>query len=134
MGTRRPVKNKGSNFLSNNVYREIQTSKNPFVVVIGTLDTDSHIQLWDIMLHQETISLNILHKSRLHPHLSAYTHIYGGFYHNRTFLALPGTRVFIENISKDRVSWAPHIEPSCYIGPAMEPYRFHNSYTPKTIV
>ena len=38
----------------------------------------------------------------------------------------------MHNIPNDGSSWAPHGEYGCYIGPEMEHYRFHKSYTPKT--
>ena len=44
----------------------------------------------------------------------------------------PGKIVVLHNRPKDIASWAPHGEPVWYIGPAMEHYRFHKAYIPKT--
>ena len=42
------------------------------------------------------------------------------------------TGVVMKNWPTDRASWAPHGEPSWYIGPAMDHYRFHKAYILKT--
>ena len=75
----------------------------------------------------ETISQSIIH-----PRLSAYMHIFGEFYYNRTPLSTPGERVVIHNRPKYRTSQASQIEPGWCIRPSMEKYRYHKSYTPKT--
>ena len=38
----------------------------------------------------------------------------------------------MHNRLNDRASWDPHVEDGWYIGPSIEPYRCHKSYTPKT--
>ena len=54
----------------------------------------------------------MLRQSRVYPHLSAHTHIFGEFYYKRTPLAPPGTRVVINGRPNDRASWSPHGEVS----------------------
>ena len=44
-------------------------------------------------------------KSIVLPHLSAYTHIFGELYYNRTPLASLGTGIVIHNSSTGRTSW-----------------------------
>ena len=97
-----------SNNRANNTDRAIKTSKNQFILGLYSVDKEFHLQLWDRLLQQETIGLNLLIKSRTLPHLSSYTHIFGEFYFNRTPLAPPGTRIVIHNRPNDRASWAPH--------------------------
>ena len=48
-----------SNHISNNVERVIQTFKNHFIAELCSLDKGFHIQLWDILIQQATISLNL---------------------------------------------------------------------------
>ena len=105
------------NHRGDNAERAIQTFKNHFIAVLCSVDKDSHLKLRDILLHQATISLNFLRQSRILPHLSAYTHIFGEFYYNRTPLAPPGTRILIHNRPNDIASWAPHVEYGWDIGP-----------------
>jgi hypothetical protein len=40
--------------------------------------------MWDRLLPQAIQTLNLLRTSRLHPHLSAYTHVHGLFDFNHT--------------------------------------------------
>ena len=117
-----------------NEEREIQMLKNHFIAGLCIIDKEFNIQLWYILPHKATISLNLFRKSRIHPHLSDYTHIFGNFDYNRTPLVPPWTRVVIHDRPKDRKSWAPNGEPGWYIVPAMEHYICHKAYIHKTIV
>ena len=92
--------------------RAIKTFKNHFIVVICSIDKDFYIKLCDRLIHKSKISLNMLIKSRIHTHLSAYTHIFGEFDYNCILLAPPGTRIVIHERPKDISSLAPHGE-SC---------------------
>ena len=121
-----------SNHIANNVEISIQTFKKNFIAVLCSVDKYFHLQLWDRILQQATISLNFLRKSRTLPHLSAYAHIFGGFDFNRTPLAPPRKRIVIHNRPNDRASWATHGEDGWYIGPSLEHYRYHQEYIPKT--
>ena len=58
-----------SNHRANNAEIAIQTFKNHFIVGLCSTDKDSHLQLWDRLLQQATISLNLIRKSRTLPHL-----------------------------------------------------------------
>ena len=98
------------NQILNNAERAIQTSKNHFIAGLCSVDKDFHLQLWDRLLQQETISINLIRQSRTLPHISAYTHIFGEFDFNRTPLSPPGTRIVIYNRPNDRAWWAPHGE------------------------
>ena len=66
--------------------------------------------MWDRLLQQATISLNLLRQSRTLPHLSSYTHIFGEIDYNHTPLSPAGTRIVIHNKPDDRFSWEPHGE------------------------
>ena len=50
------------------------------------------------------------------------------------YVAPPGTLVVINNRPNDCASWAPPGEDGWYIGPEMEHYICHKTYTPNTIV
>ena len=89
------------NQIYNNIERSIHKLKNHFIALIFSVDTYFHLQLWDRILQQAKISLT----SRLHPHLSAYVHLYGEFDYNYTTLAPPGTKVVIHNRPGDRDYW-----------------------------
>ena len=61
----------------NNSKRSIDTFKNHFIAGLCSLYKYSQLQFWDRLIQQEIISLNILSKSRVYPHISAYMHIFG---------------------------------------------------------
>ena len=90
-----------SNHRANNVERDIQGFKNHVIAGLCSVDTDYYLQLWDILLHQATISLILLSRSITLTHISAYNHIFKEFYFNCIPLAPPSTRVVIHNIPND---------------------------------
>ncbi|KAL7523612.1 LOW QUALITY PROTEIN: hypothetical protein ACHAWF_000593 [Thalassiosira exigua] len=95
----------------------IQTFKNHFDSVVFPL------QLWDKLLRQAEITLNLLRTSRQDPSQSAYEELEGPFGNNRTPLAPPGTKALIYNEQKSRRSWEQHAKDGWYVGPAMAHYR-----------
>ena len=98
-----------SNYIAINIEKSIQTFKNHFIEELCSIDKDFHLQSWHILLSHATISLNILKQSRILPHISSYTPLFGGFYYKRTPLYPPGTTIVIHNMPNDRVSWEPHL-------------------------
>ena len=66
-----------SNHRAKNAERAIQIFKNHFIVVMCSVDTYFHLQLWYRLLQQTKISLNLQSKSITLSHISAYTHIFG---------------------------------------------------------
>jgi hypothetical protein len=112
--------------------RAIRTFKNHFIAGLSSTDRHFPIFLWDQLLHQATLTLNLLRQSRINPKLSAYAQLHGQFDFNRTPLAPPGTRA-VKHIKTDkRNSWAMHGELAWYVGPAMEHYRCYRLYNPRT--
>jgi hypothetical protein len=77
----------------NNAERAIQTFKNHFIAGLCAVTPNFLLKLWEKLLPQATITLNILRKSRINPHMSAYAQLNGNFDFNRTPLAPPGTCV-----------------------------------------
>jgi hypothetical protein len=88
-----------------------------------SVDRDFPIHLWDRLLPQALLTLNLLRGSRINPKLSAYAQIHGTFDHNRTPLAPPGIRVMVHQKPSTRLSWGTHAIDGWYIGPALESYR-----------
>jgi hypothetical protein len=90
------------------------------------------MHLWDRLLPQAVITLNMLRASRINPKLSAATHIYGQYDFNRAPMAPPGTRIIAHETPNRRRTWAPHGQDEWYIGPALEHYRCYTVYITKT--
>jgi hypothetical protein len=90
------------------------------------------MHLWDRILPQAVITLNMLRTSRINPKLSAATHIFGQYDFNRAPMAPPGTRITAHETPGGRRTWAPHGQDGSYIGPALEHYRCYTVYITKT--
>jgi hypothetical protein len=107
----------------NNAERAIQTFKNNFIAGLCSVDPTFPLKLWDKLLPQATITLNLLRKSRINPRMSAYAQLNGHFDFNRTPLAPPGTRIIAHEKPNQRASWDPHGVDGYYLGPALDHYR-----------
>jgi hypothetical protein len=70
--------------------RAIHTFKEHFVAGLETVDPDFPLYLWDRLLPEADLTLNLLRSSRQHPQLSATAHYHGLLDYNRTAFALPG--------------------------------------------
>ncbi len=112
--------------------RAIRTWKNHFVAGLASTDNNFSLHLWDELIEQSVITLNLLRQSRINPKLSAYAQIHGAFDYNRTPIAPPGTRIISHVKADKRTSWAPHGDAGWYTGPAMEHYRCHRVHITKT--
>jgi hypothetical protein len=88
--------------------------------------------LWDKILPQATIKLNLLRKSRINPRMSACAQLNGHFYFNRTPLAPPGTRVVAHEKPDQRASWDPHGVDGYYLVPALDHCRCYQIHVTKT--
>ena len=66
-----------SNHRAKNTERAIHTFNNHFIAGMCSVDKYIHLKLWYRLLHQATISINLLRKSRTLTHILAYTHIFG---------------------------------------------------------
>jgi hypothetical protein len=107
----------------NNAERVIQTFKNHFIAGLCSVDPTSPLKLWDKLLPQETITLNLLRKSRSNPSMSAYAQLNGHFDFNRTPLAPPGTQIIAHEKPDQRASWDPHGLDGYYLCPSLDHYR-----------
>ena len=103
--------------------RAIRTFKNHVIAGLCSTDRNFPLHLWDRLLPQALLSLNLLRSSRINPKLSAWAQVHGAFDFNRTPLAPPGTRVLIHEPSTIRETWAPHAVEGWYVGPALQHYR-----------
>jgi hypothetical protein len=112
--------------------RAIRTFKNHFVAGLASTDTKFPLHLWDRLLPQAELTLNLLRPARVNPKLSAYALLHGNFNFDATPLAPPGTRVLIHEKPEVRTSWAPHGTDGWYLGPASEHYRCYRVYATAT--
>jgi hypothetical protein len=112
--------------------RAIATFKEHFIAALATVDMHCPLQLWDEILLQVELTLNMLCFSRWNPNTSANQEVYGSFDFNKTPLAPLKTRALIYDDPASRASWPPHETDGYYVGPASNHYRCLRFYIPAT--
>ena len=75
--------------------RDIMTRKKHFVSIISGTDRPVPMHIWDIIMDQAQITLNMLRPSRRNPNISAHEMMEGNFYFNKKLLAPPGTKFIV---------------------------------------
>jgi hypothetical protein len=117
---------------SNAAERAIRFFKEHFVAGLSSLYPAFPLYLWDRLLPQAEITLNLLRTSRLHPQLSAAAHFHGLVDYNKTAFAPPGCKIIAHEKSGKRRTRAPHGQHGYSLGPAMHHYRCQNLYISST--
>jgi len=117
---------------ANAAERAIRTFKNHFISTLCSCDPSFPMHLWDRLLDQTVITLNLLRTSTINPRLSAYSQLHGSFDFNATPLGPPGTKVIVHEKPTQRETWAPHGTEGWYVGPAIDHYRNFTVYIPST--
>jgi hypothetical protein len=64
--------------------------KDHFIAGLCSCDPRLPVKVWDILLPQVTIMLNLLHKSWINPRMSAYAQLNGKYDFNRSPMEPPG--------------------------------------------
>jgi hypothetical protein len=116
----------------NTAERAIQTFKEHFVAGLSSVDPTFPLNLWDILLPQAEIILNLLRTSSLHPQLSAAAHFHGLVDYNKNAFAPPGCKIIAHEKPGKLGTWAPHGQHGYSLGPAMHHYRCQNVYISAT--
>jgi hypothetical protein len=75
----------------NSAERAIRSFKDHLIAELCSTEKSFPMHLWDRLLPQAVITLNMLRTSRINPKLSAATYIFGQYDFNRAPMAPPGT-------------------------------------------
>jgi hypothetical protein len=110
----------------------IRTFEEHLVAGLSSVDPSSPMHLWERILPQAEITLNLLRTSRLHPQLSAAAHYHGLVDYNKTVFAPPGCKIIAHEKPGKRRTWATHGQHGYSLGPAMHHYRCQNVYISTT--
>jgi len=110
----------------------IQMFKNHFIASLCSTNKNFPLHLWDHLLPQAELTLNLLCSSHLNPHLSAWAQLHGPFDFNHTPIAPPGTRIIIHEKPSICNSWALHGINGWYLGPAMDSYQCYMVWANET--
>jgi hypothetical protein len=116
----------------NSAERAIRSFKDHLIAGLCSTDKSFPMHIWDRVLPQAFITLNMLRTSRINPKLSGATHMFGQYDFNRAPMAPPRTRIIAHETPNRRQTWAPHGKYGWYIGPALEHYRCYTVYITKT--
>eukprot|EP00956_Cyclotella_meneghiniana_P036650 scaffold128493_cov64-Cyclotella_meneghiniana.AAC.1 len=100
-------------------------------ILAGTAD-DFPLQLWDKLLPQAEITVNLLRQSNATPNISAYAHMNGPFDYNKMPLAPLGCNVQVHEKADKRGTWAFHSVDGWYVQTSPEHYRTHKCYIKST--
>jgi hypothetical protein len=106
--------------------RAIRTFKENFVAGLSSVDPSFPLHLWDRLLPQAEITLNLIRTSRLHPQLSAAADFHGLVDNNETAFTTLGCKIIAHEKSVKRRTWAPHGQHGYSLGPAMHHYQCQN--------
>ena len=112
--------------------RAIQTWKGHFISVLCMTHPDFPMGAWDHLVDAAELTLNLLRGSRANPTISAWAHLHGPINLTQTPIAPAGMKVVIFESTQQRASWAPHGVDGFYVGPALQHYRCHRVFVPKT--
>jgi hypothetical protein len=73
--------------------RAIRSFKDHLIAGLCSIDKAFSMHLWDRLLPQAILTLNMLRTSRINPKISSATHLDGQYQYNRAPMATPGTRI-----------------------------------------
>ena len=90
------------------------------------------MHLWDRILNQTLITLNLIYPSHNNPFLSVHVHLQGMFNLNQTPIAPPSMQVKIHKRPLAHAFWNTHLVSGLYIGPAREHYWCYQVWVSKT--
>ena len=109
-----------------------QTFKDHFVVVLRGTDDNFSLQLWCQIPRQVEHQLNMLHKSRTVPTMSAFEHMYGQRRYDAHPWAVLRYEVKMHVMSAQRQRWEAHTKTGYYLGTSWGYYRCHEVWIKDT--
>ena len=112
--------------------KAIQTFKDHFVAILSGVDESFPMHLWDRLLPQTEMTLNLLRMSKVEPKVSAWAYLFGPHNYNARPLAPLGCAVQVHEKPNKCKSWDPHSSDGWYIGTSDEHYRCFRIYKKET--
>jgi hypothetical protein len=106
----------------------IHNFKSHFLSVLAGVVNDFPQHLWDRLLPQTEITLNLIRQLNATPTVSAYAHLSGPFDYNKVPLAPMGCEAQIHKKTDKQGTWAFHSSDGWYLFTSPEHYRTHTCY------
>jgi hypothetical protein len=117
---------------ANRAERAIRTFKNHLIATLAGAHAAFPLSLWDRILEQVELTLNLLRPAHSNPAISAYHALRGQY----DFIAHPfapiGMRVAVHLKASIRSSWEQHAARAYYLGPALLHYKCHRVWITTT--
>ena len=108
--------------------RAVKNFKNHFIDDLWTVESLLPFYLWDRLLTQVTMTLNMLRRSRLNPGLSAYDQVDGIHNFEQTPLGPLECKMQIHEKPHKWLTYATHSVDGWYLGPAVHHYICYTFY------
>ncbi len=106
----------------------IRNFKAHFLSILAGVADDFPPNLWDWLLPQTEITINLIQQSNATPNVSAYAHLSGPFDYNKMPLAPMGCEAQVHKKTNKRGTWAYHLVDGWYLFTSPEHYRTHNCH------
>ena len=103
--------------------RAIRTFNAHFLLVLAGVAPDFPRYLWDLLVPQAEMQLNMLRQSALNPKISAWEYYNGPFNYDATPMGPLGARVIAHNKPDVRNSWDFRGEDGWSVGVSLQHYR-----------
>jgi hypothetical protein len=120
------------NHRQNIAERVIQNFKNHFKVILAGVDDTFPMQLWDRLLPQTILALNLLRQSNVVPTISAHQYVHSNFDYNKMLLAPMGCVVHIYQSSERQATWAANSIDGWYLQTSPDHYQCHVIHVKQT--
>ena len=102
--------------------KAFRQQKNHIKAILAGMDKTFPLHLWDGLLPQAEVSLNMLLPSSIRAQILAYAYMYGHHDDNQMPLAPIGCAVLVHNKLSIRESWDPSSIDSYYSGTSRNDY------------
>jgi hypothetical protein len=106
----------------------IRNFKAHFLSVLAGIADNFPPSLWDRLLPQTEITINLIRQSNATPTVLAYAHLSGPFDYNKMLLAPMGCEAQVHEKTNKRGTWAYHLVDGWYLFTSPEHYHTHNCH------
>ena len=107
---------------SNAAERAIRTFKAHFLSILAGVVPDFPRNLWDLLLPQAELTLNLLRKATLDPSQSAWSYFHDSLNYNATPISPLGCNIIAHRKTGTRNSWDLRSAAGWYVGVALQYY------------
>ncbi len=110
----------------------IRNFKTHFLSILAGVANDFPPSLWDRLLPQTKITINLIRQSNATPNVLAYAHLSRPLDYNKMPLAPMGCEAQVHEKTNKRSTWAYHSVDGWYLFTSPKHYRTHNCHIKHT--